>query len=250
MSAGFADHFSARAADYSAFRPHYPDALFTRLAAETRERRLAWDVGTGSGQALAGLCAHFTQVVASDASLAQLDEARRLGHEGLIAARAERAPLPASSVDLVTVAQALHWFDLPAFFAEVARVLKPGGVLAAWTYNLFAITPAVDAELGRFYAEEVGAWWPADRRHVENAYADIALPWGGGARCALEMRAAWSMAQVLDYVATWSAVTRCRRATGVDPMPGLAARVERAWGGAATREVNWPLTLLLARKPG
>lgn len=250
MSAGFADHFSARAADYGAFRPHYPTTLFSRLAAETRERRLAWDVGTGSGQALAGLRAHYAQVVASDASLAQLGEARRRGHDGLIAARAECAPLSASSVDLVTVAQALHWFDLPSFFAEVERVLKPGGVLAAWTYNLFAITPAVDAEIERFYAEDVGAWWPADRRHVENAYADIELPWGGGARCELEMPAEWSVAQVLAYVATWSAVTRCRQATGTDPMPGLAARVERAWGGAAARLVKWPLSLKLTRKPG
>ncbi|MGE0857681.1 MAG: methyltransferase domain-containing protein [Gammaproteobacteria bacterium] len=250
MSAGFADHFSARAADYGAFRPHYPDALFARLAAETREQQLAWDVGTGSGQALAGLCAHYAQVLASDASLAQLGEARRRGHDGLVAARAERAPLPAASVDLVTVAQALHWFDLPPFFAEVQRVLKPGGVLAVWTYNLFAITPVVDAELGRFYTEEIGAWWPADRRHVENAYADIDLPWGGGARCTLEMQAAWSLAQVLAYVATWSAVTRYRQANGVDPMPVLAARLESAWGVAATRVVNWPLTLMLTRKPG
>jgi SAM-dependent methyltransferase len=246
----FKDHFSDRASAYARFRPAYPPELFQWLAAESPVRELAWDAGTGSGQAAVGLAAHYATVVATDPSPDQLAEARqypgvqyRRGMEG-------ESGLGPASADLVTAAQALHWFDLEAFYREVARVLKPRGLLAVWCYGLHRVTPEVDRVFDRFYGQTVGPWWPAERAEVESGYRRLPFPYPELPVPDFNMVAVLDMAGLMAYVSTWSAVRRKIAATGTDPMLDLAGELGSAWGDpSAPRRVRWPLSVRVGRTP-
>src|SRR6476661_897619 len=170
----FRDHFAFAASSYASYRPRYPAALFAWLASATRGHELAWDCGTGSGQAAIGLAAHYEAVVATDPSVSQLSSAEGARGVEYVAMSAEASALRAESMDLVTVAQALHWFDREGFFAEVDRVLRPGGLLAVWSYGLLAIEPAIDARLHHFYSNTVGPYWPSERAQKWWSRASIA----------------------------------------------------------------------------
>lgn len=241
-SSEFPDHFAPAASAYARFRPRYPAALFAALAAHAPARHLAWDCATGSGQAAIGLAEHFEQVVATDASEPQL--AAALPHPRV---RYQRAPadasgLPARSVALVTVAQALHWLDRPAFYAEARRVLVPDGVIAAWTYGLVEIGPDVDELIRTFYERTVGPYWPPERALVETGYRTIDFPFAELQLPPLHMEATLTLDQLGGYLGTWSAVLRYRAARGRDPVPALLARVRTPWGESQrARTVRWPL---------
>ncbi len=244
----FRDYFAQRAARYAAARPDYPAALFDAVAAASPGRALAWDCGTGSGQSAVPLAARFARVVATDASRAQLAHARRAGGVHYVAARAEACPLAGGSADAVTVAQALHWFDLPAFYAEARRVLRPGGLVAAWSYGDARLDHAgADALLRDFDRDVVGADWPPERAHVRDGYASLAFPFAPaalGAPPAIERR--WTADELLAYVGSWSATARHAERTGRDPVDDLAPPLRAALGGGAAR-VRWPLAVLAGR---
>lgn len=248
--AGFKDHFSALARDYARFRPRYPATLFADLAAVAPGRALAWDCATGNGQAAAGLAAWFDAVVATDASAEQIAAASGPANVRFEVVPAEASGLPAASVDLVLVAQAAHWFDLPAFYAEAARVLRPGGVLALLTYSGVRIDAALDPLLREFHQVTVGPYWPPERAHVEKDYRDLPFPWPEIPFPAQEMTAAWTLDQLLGYLGTWSATRACREATGQDPLPALRAALAPLWGApGAARTVRWPLPIRIGRRP-
>jgi SAM-dependent methyltransferase len=248
MTTGFEDHFSHASHAYAAYRPAYPDALFDWLAALAPSRRLAWDCATGSGQAAVALAQRFERVVASDASEAQLAAAPPAERVEYAVFPAEQAALGDASVDLVTVAQALHWFDLERFYAEVRRVLVPGGVLAVWAYELFRVTPAVDAVIEAWYRGPLGSFWPAGRRHIEAGYSTLPFPDESLDAPPFEMSATWTLDQVVGYLGTWSAVKRYRDARGEDAVAKIHEPLSRAWGDAAApRPVVWPLILRVAR---
>lgn len=242
----FPDHFSARADDYGKFRPVYPPALFSWLAGQARMRSLAVDVATGNGQAALALAQHFDAVVACEPSAAQLAAARAHPRIEYRRETAESLSLPDQSVDLLTAAQAAHWFDWPAFCREAARVLKPGGVLAIWSYAYCTVTPAVDRVVGDFARDQVGPYWPRERHLVDEGYRGLALPFEPLALPPLEMTADWDAAAMHGYIGTWSAVTRCRVRTGRDPMAVLAPALAAAWG-EGSRTVRWPLVVKAAR---
>jgi SAM-dependent methyltransferase len=240
----FRDRFAFAAGDYAAYRPHYPGALFDWLRLCAPSARRVWDCGTGSGQAATALAGRFEQVVATDPSVTQLMHAERAGATHYVASTAEAAALRSGSVDLVTVAQALHWFDREAFFNEVRRVLAPGGLLAVWSYGIPTIEPAVDEVLRRFHDVELGAYWSPERRLVEQGYAGIAFPFKEEPVPTFSMRATWTLPQLGGYVSTWSAVGKYRQVTGADPIPAVMRALADRWGDPAnTRVVEWPLTL-------
>jgi SAM-dependent methyltransferase len=248
----FTDHFAAVAAAYAANRPTYPPQLFAWLAAQCPGRQLAWDCATGTGQAAVALADHFEQVWATDASSAQLEAAvpgRTITYH---AAPAEASGLPDCCADLITVAQALHWFDLEPFYSEVRRVLKPGGLLAVWTYGVFhaegADNAAVQQMLDRFYYETVGPCWPPERRHVEDGYAHLAFPFEPLAPPAFRMAVDWSLPELIGYLRSWSAVSRYQQQTGTDPTLPLAGELAPLWG-QLPRRVTWPLSLKVGRIP-
>jgi len=173
---GFKDHFSAGAAEYQRRRPAYPGELFGYLADISPGRRLAVDVATGNGQAATGLAEYFDEVLATEPSEAQLARARPHPRVHYHREPAERIGLPDASCDLLTAAQAAHWFDWSLFPQEVMRVLAPGGVVAVWTYELFSVDPSIDAVIEDFYRNVTGPYWPRERRYVEERYASLPFP--------------------------------------------------------------------------
>lgn len=231
------------------YRPHYPPELFDWLASEATRRDRAWDCGTGSGQAAGALSAHFAAVMATDPSVAQLANALRKDGVFYLAATAEDSPLQSASVQLVTVAQALHWFDLPRFYKEATRVLVPGGLLAAWSYGLFSVDTALAPTIRRFYSETLGPWWPKERSIVEAGYATLPFPFDELEPPPFDMKARWTLAQLAGYVNSWSAVTRCERASGVNPAPAFIQEIARLWGAPSEeRTVRWPLQIRAGRR--
>ncbi len=245
------DHFGQDAESYAKYRPRYPDELFRWVAAIAPGRRLAWDAATGNGQAAVALAGYFDRVIATDASAGQIG--RAIPHPG-VEYRVEEAGAPTladATADAVTVAQALHWMDLDSFFKAVNRVLRPGGVLAIWTYGAFQVDqPDVNQVLRDFYYGEITRWWPDNRRLVEDGYRSITLPFDRVEPPPFDMAVTWTLPQLLGYVATWSAVKRCRAETGTDPVPALSGALGRVWGDPATPQVvRWPLGVLAGRKP-
>jgi SAM-dependent methyltransferase len=245
----FADHFSRIATEYASHRPHYPATLFAWLASVAPDRARAWDCGTGNGQAATGLAEHFEAVVATDPSTEQLAQAPRAPRVSYVAATAERAPLTAGAAGLVTVAQALHWFDRESFYAEARRVLAPAGVLAVWSYALCTLgDPALDAVLRRFHDETVGPFWPAERAVVNAGYAQLEFPFEESRAPRFTRDARWTLDDLAAYVGTWSAVQRARAMTRRDPLPALVEVLRAGWGPpGSTRLVKWPLSVRAGR---
>ncbi|MDZ7269776.1 MAG: class I SAM-dependent methyltransferase [candidate division KSB1 bacterium] len=238
----FKDHFSKQAEDYARYRPRYPDELFAFLAGLVPEHDCAWDCGTGSGQAALALARHFARVIASDPSARQIAQARSHARVCYVMAEAEHIGIAAQAVDLITVAQALHWFQLDVFYAEVRRVLKPGGVLAVWCYDLLRLTPEIDALLDDFNRTVVGAFWPLERQWVGARFAELPFPFAELAVPAFEMSASWRLQDLLGYLGTWSATQRFIAARGFDPVTQLGERLALVWGNPAdARHMRWPL---------
>lgn len=247
---GFPDHFSGVAKRYARHRPRYPRSLFAYLAGQSEGHDLVWDCGTGNGQAAIPLAEHFARVHATDPSPQQLEAAGKHPRVHYRVATASASGLPDASVDLVTVAQALHWFDRPAFYAEVRRVLRPGGTLALWCYGSAVVEPAVDEVVGWFYHERVGRYWPPERAHIESAYRDIDFPYPRHRVPPFTMEISWTREELLAYIGTWSALQECRRLEAADPLPELADRLAAIWPDDEPRDVRWPLTLLIGGPPG
>jgi SAM-dependent methyltransferase len=229
--------------------PTYPPPLFDWLAAVAPGRHRAWDCATGTGQAAVALAGHFSEVVATDASAGKLAAASPHLRFHYRLAAAEISGLETDSLDLATVAQALHWFDRPRFFAEVERVLRPGGVLAIWSYCIPHLEgDKADGQLQHFYADIVGPYWPAEKTLVENGYRDLVLPFESLQAPAFAMDIALSLEQVLGYCSSWSASARYREALGSDPIDHLRQALAAAWGEAETpRRLQWPLTIKASR---
>lgn len=244
----FKDHFSSASDRYAAYRPDYPAALFAWLAGLCAEHDLAWDCATGSGQAALGLAPHFRRVVATDASAEQVRHAAPHPLIDYRVAPAEASGLADHGVDLVTVAQAAHWFDLPRFYAEAARMLKPGGAIAVWGYGRMLLPGEMDALFQRFYAETVGPYWPPERALIDDAYCSLDFPFTEIQPPAFAIEVEWTLPRLLDYISTWSAVKRYQAARGHDPLPALLAELRSLWGDPeAARALQWPLFLRVGR---
>jgi SAM-dependent methyltransferase len=242
------DHFSPVAEQYASFRPSYPGELFDWLASVAPQRKLAWDCGAGSGQATAALAARFEQVRGTDISAAQLASAPALANVEYRVTPAEASGLPDHSADLVTVAQALHWFDLPAFYTEVQRVLKPQGVIAAWGYNRFLIEqPELQKIIDNFYVETIGPYWPAERVHVENEYRHLPFPFSRILTPRFSLHKEWPRDHLMGYLRSWSAVGRYQVANGIDPVDALEKEIKLHWPEGKSYWIEWPLFMHVGR---
>ncbi|GAB4571032.1 MAG: class I SAM-dependent methyltransferase [Rhodothalassiaceae bacterium] len=248
MTAGsFKDHFSGDSGRYARARPDYPDALFAWLAAQAGARQHALDAGCGNGQASRGLARHFRHVTAIDPSAAQIAEAEGPDNVRFLVRTAEDTGLPDRSCDLVLIAQALHWFDHERFFAEAARLLRPGGLLAAIAYDRAETTPEIDAIITHLYSDILGPFWPPERRYFDEGYArSIPFPRPQLDTPAFRIERHWTAAQMLDYCASWSATRRYIEARGTDPLDRIRDSLARIWG-AHSRPVIWKIAVLAAR---
>lgn len=243
-----APDFSPLAAAYARARPRYPEALYAWLAAQSPGHRLAWDCATGSGQAAIGVAEHFQRLVATDVSREQIRHAPPHPRIDYRVARAEASGLADGSVDLVTAAAAAHWFDLPAFGAEAARVLRPGGLLAVWSYHAGIVEPPFQAVFDRLYWRVLKPYFAPGARLVDERYETLPLPGTPVAAPRFEIVCRWTLAQTLDYIGSWSAAASCRRATGTDPVDAVRGELEALFGGAREeRTLRLPIFLRAQR---
>jgi len=249
----FKDHFSQVASAYASWRPTYPDALFDAIAALVPADANVWEPGCGSGQATSGLSERFAHVFATDPSAAQIEQhlaaTKSDSRVELAVEPGEATSLADQSVEVIAVAQALHWFDRARFFSECQRVLRPGGVLAAWTYQdmvfVDELKPAADA-----FRARIESYWPPERAQVDSGYADYDWPFPPLSAPELWLTAEWTLPQLLGYLGSLSATARCRAATDRDPVQENAQALAAAWGDPAkARTMRWPLVLHLRRKP-
>ncbi|WP_159711773.1 class I SAM-dependent methyltransferase [Geminicoccus flavidas] len=245
---GFKDHFSGTAQGYAAHRPTYPDALVDFLAGQVPGHDLVLDCGCGSGQLSTLLAARFALVVATDASAQQIAAATPHPRVEYQVAPADRSGLPDGSADLITAAQAAHWFDLPAFYAEVRRVARPGAVLALISYGILELDGPAGSAMQRFYRDTLESYWPPERRLVEEGYRSLPFPFGEFTAPPLAIEVAWRLDDLIGYVGTWSAVQRARAALGQDPIAPFRAELLPAWGDPETcRPIRFPLSLRVGR---
>ncbi len=248
MTSAAAPDFSPLAATYARARPTYPAALYAWLAGLLDRHELAWDCATGNGQAALGLAPHFARVVATDKSAEQLAHAPSDPRIDYRLASADRSGLDAASVDLVTVAAALHWLDFASFFAEVERVVRPGGVLAAWTYHTAVCEPPFDRAFHRLYWDVLRSYFDRRVSHVDAKYESIAMPGAPIAVPAFTVSARWTLDGALDYVRTWSGAHAYREATGEDPAELIRDELAPLFGDATTvRTVRIPLFVRAVR---
>ena len=244
----FQDHFTAQAADYAQSRPRYPQSLYDHLLSLSGAQARVWEAACGSGQATVDLAARFARVDATEPSAAALAHAPPLPRVHYHCQTAERCGLASASVDLIVVAQALHWFDQTAFFAECRRVLRPGGVLAVWCYQDFE-PPAQIASICTDFRARIERYWPPQRRLIDQGYARSQWPFVALDAPTLPMTADWNLAQLLGYLRSFSAVVRCAKATGSDPVSALAEQFAEQWGAPEQRlRIHWPLCLHLRRR--
>jgi SAM-dependent methyltransferase len=248
MTGRFLDLFSAQSSTYAAARPSYPPELYEYLMTVTPARELAWDCATGNGQAARDVARYFDRVIATDASAEQIGNAVRVPNVEYRVATAEESGLPAGVFQLVTVAQALHWFDHERFSAEVRRVTVKGGVLAAWYYGSCHAGADIEPLLLEFQDVTMGPYWSPRRKWVDEGYRTIPFPFQELPAPSFELRVRWSLSQLGEYIGSWSAVAAYRRAAGKDPVAPLMERLGKFWTPSdEPRDVTWPLGLRVGR---
>jgi ubiquinone/menaquinone biosynthesis C-methylase UbiE len=245
----FKDHFSNNSAQYGQYRPMYPKELFKYLALISPSNAKAWDCACGTGQSALGLSKYFTQVIATDASQNQIRKAVKKSTITYQISSAENSYIPNEEIDLVTVAQALHWFNIDSFFIEAHRVLKRNGILAVWTYNLLDINETLNLIIDELYSKILSQYWPIEREMVENGYCKINFPFSTVSTPIFRMQAKWNLVQLIGYLETWSAIKKYREENNHDAITKVFSKIKSFWGNPEEQKViTWPLTLKVQQK--
>jgi ubiquinone/menaquinone biosynthesis C-methylase UbiE len=238
------DYFSKQAQFYAQFRPNYPKPLYDYLLSKLAGKEVLWDCATGTGQVASELSNYFNEVIATDLSQAQLDQAIKKDNIIYQQSAAEKTQLLEDSVDLVTVAQAAHWFDMVLFEKELMRVLKPHGCVAIWMYNLPSLTKDLDQLRDYLYQPILGEYWPEGREHINNNYRDINLPSLKALDTpTFEIKASWQFEDLMGYFRSWSSTQCYINKNGKSPLDDIAREFSKLWGGNSHREVTWEIVL-------
>lgn len=236
------DNFSTQAAEYARFRPGYPEELFSFLFQHCQHFHCAWDCATGNGQIAVRLAERFQQVEATDISERQLlnAEAHPQVHYSLQPAE---APLfEAATFDLIVVGQAAHWFDFDRFYGQAQRVARPGALLALVGYNLLQVDAATDAVIRQLYTNTLGAYWDAERRHVDAAYASIPFPYHEMPFPEMAMTYPWTRDHLIGYLGTWSALQHFTKQNGYSPLDAsFLGALEAVWPDGVVKTVRFPI---------
>ncbi|MFM9376273.1 class I SAM-dependent methyltransferase [Gordonia sp. VNK21] len=240
--------FAAGGDDYAAYRPDYPADVASFVAEAAPDTERAVDVGCGTGQFTRQLAAHFDEVIGVDPSADQIGHAEPGAGIDYRVGGADHLPVPDASVSAVTAAQAAHWFDLDAFYRQVRRVAVPGALLALISYGAVVLDDDLAARFDRFYTDEIGRYWPPERRHVDAAYATLDFPFTRIDAPSPVIERDWTLDQFIGYLTTWSATRRAREAGDAQSLTRLRDDLAAGWGGG-TRRVRWPVTLLAAQLP-
>ena len=237
------DNFSHDSEAYKIYRPEYPQSLFDYLKELPVQKDLMWDAGTGNGQMVKGMASVFSRIEATDISSAQLSQAIHYNNVTYSLQAAEQTNLNEGSVDLITVAQAIHWFDFDLFYSEVRRVAKRDAVIAVIGYSRPKLKPEIDKLLDEFYTQTVGPYWDKERHYVDEAYKTIPFPFKEILVPDFSMNYIWKMSQFIGYLSTWSAVKHYKAKTGNDPMPDFSRKLESLPGTDTEIKIEFPLLL-------
>ncbi len=241
------DYFSLQSKAYAAFRPTYPRRLYQFIFKHLQGRTCAWDCATGNGQVAQYLAKYFEKVYATDISQAQLAEAVHAKNIFYSVAPAEKTSFAAHQFDLITVAQALHWFNLDQFYEEVRRTAKQGGLLAVWGYALLTIDNVIDDLFMDFYVNTTGPYWDEARKLVENEYRDVPFPFERIPGPELTIKVKWTVDQFAGYLNSWSAVQKYIRMHGANPVESFTETLRSVWKPGVVKEVTFPLFLKVGR---
>lgn len=234
--------FDAGGSNYANFRPTYPQQLVDELARVTPHHRVAVDVGCGTGQLTGLLAGSFEEVIGIDPSADQIKNARPHDRVRYAVAPAEQLPVEDASVDLITVAQAAHWFDLPKFYDEVRRIAAPGAVIALVSYGVNELDPDLTDRFLKFYTDEIGPYWPPERAIVDEGYRTILFPFEELEVPPIHIESKLTLEGLLGYFSTWSAVRAATEAGRGDILQSFAVDLAELWGDPeAARTVRWPL---------
>ena len=239
------DNFSRQANVYAQYRPGYPKELFEYILGFVKEKDLAWDCGTGNGQSASELSTHFKKVFATDISQKQLDNAAAKENVIYALEPAEKTSLADKSVDLITVAQAIHWFKFEAFYTEVKRVAKPGAAMAVWTYSLLKISGEIDKIISEYHFSTLEKYWDPERRYVDDGYASIPFPFTEIKTPGFNIELNWSLKDLEGYLDTWSALQKFIAANAYSPVKEVMNKIEEHWGEAEKRKIFFPVHLRL-----
>lgn len=241
------DNFSAQASGYANFRPHYPAEMIHYIIGLVSNKETALDVATGNGQVAVGLASYFDKVYATDISEKQLQHATAVPNIYYSVASAEKLDFDDASFDLITVGQAIHWFDFEVFYKEVNRVLNRNGVFAVLGYGLFSAGEEADKVLHYLYKDVLGAYWDAERKYVDENYRTIPFPFKEIEVESFENRFKWDLEQLLGYLNTWSAVQHYIKSNGINPVDLVKSDLEQLWNGGV-KEIVFPLLLRIGVK--
>lgn len=244
----FKDHFSEDSDFYRKYRPRYPESLYKWLNTKVPKPATVWECGAGSGQATEHLAKHFTHIIATEPSAPQVEQAPEIDNVTYKVCAAETFRTEPESIDVVVVAQAIHWFDLEKFFANVEEFLKPGGLLVVWGYQLMNVNEALDPLLKAFHDEFVGDYWPKERQLLNHGYSEIDFPYPALETPSFSMTGEWDLAHLLGYLNTWSATKAYEKAKGENPVELWRDKLTEAWGDKDRQKVSWPLVLYVGRK--
>ncbi|MEI5984855.1 MULTISPECIES: class I SAM-dependent methyltransferase [Sphingobacterium] len=248
--ATFNDNFSKQASIYAQYRPSYPHELYDYLSELTPTHELAWDCGTGNGQSAIHLADFYDSVYASDPSEAQITNAFAHDRVTYKVEKAEESTLKDQSVDLVAIAQAIHWFDYDKFYAEVKRVLKKGGIIATWAYGIPSINKELDVLIKHFHQKTVGPYWPIETRSIDQEYTTIPFPFREIEPPEFYIRKRFKMEDLLGHLLSWSATQRFIEQVGQNPIDQLRPEVEKIWGNPQlVKDAVWKIYLRVGKIP-
>ncbi|MEV0298549.1 methyltransferase domain-containing protein [Nocardia sp. NPDC050710] len=229
---------------YARFRPEYPDRLAMFLAALAPAADLAVDVGCGTGQLTAQLAPYFRATIGLDPSAEQIEHAQPQQGVRYVRAPAEKLAVPDRSAALITAAQAVHWFDRPAFYSEVRRIAVESAVLALISYGVVQLEPDLADRFDRFYRDEIGPYWPPERKLVDSGYTDLDFPFEEYPAPPMRITKDWNLNEVLGYLSTWSAVRRVDDAGKPEVLHAFAEELTDLWGDPMKpRQVSWPVNM-------
>ncbi|GGW94111.1 class I SAM-dependent methyltransferase [Salegentibacter mishustinae] len=239
------DNFSSKSSSYAKYRPTYPQELYQFLKEKLHKTEKAWDCGTGNGQVAGALAKFFKEVQATDISQQQLDNAIRQPNIHYSVQAAEKTNFPDNSFDLITVAQAIHWFNFEAFYKEVARVLKPDGIIAVIGYSLFKSNPETDEVILKFYHDIVGPFWDEERKYLDKKYKTIPFPFIEIESPRFKQEYQWTFTHLIGYLKTWSAVKHYEKANGENPVDLIEEELKATFG--AKNKVVFPILFRLGK---
>lgn len=239
------DNFSKQAPVYAQYRPEYPPALFDHTLRFVKEKNLAWDCGTGNGQSAKVLSNYFQKVFATDISQKQIDNAHKEANIFYAVEPAEKTNLADKTVNLITVAQAIHWFKFDDFYAEVNRVAKPGAIIAVWTYSLLHISAAIDRVIHEYHYKTLEDYWDPERKYVDDGYKNIPFPFKQIETPSFSIEVDWSIKELDGYLNTWSALQKFITANSFNPVNEVINTIEQHWGKSEKRKIVFPVHLKL-----